>query len=141
MSIDTISSPIGDLTRLDTASKANKAETRPPLSEKKQAAVSDQSTRTDSNTKANVDDSEKTEPQQVGQAVADVNSFFQNVQRKLSFSVNDALGSVVIEVKNSETEEVIRQIPPEAVVKLAERLSELDTKDDEVVGFFLKEQA
>lgn len=73
------------------------------------------------------------------QAVAKVNELFQAEQRKLSFSVNDKTHDVVIEVRDTETDEVIRQIPPEFVVKLAEQMREMSADDS--VGFLLRDQA
>ncbi len=80
------------------------------------------------------------ERQKVDQAVSEVNSFFQDEQRKLLFTVNEKTGSVVIEVKDAQTDEVIKQIPPEFVVKLAEHLDQLNEQDD-AVGMLVKEQA
>ncbi len=83
---------------------------------------------------------EKPEKQEVEQAVAEVNSFFQNEQRKLLFKVNESTGGVVIQVKDAQTDEVIKQIPPEFVVKLAEHLDQLNAAED-AVGMLVREQA
>lgn len=51
-----------------------------------------------------------------------VNEFVQkaqNISRDLEFRVDDELGRTVITVYDSETEEVIRQIPAEEVLELA----------------------
>lgn len=73
-------------------------------------------------------------------AVSEVNQFFQTERRSLSFSVNETTRDVVIEVKDAETDEVIRQIPPEFVVKLAEHLQELSS-EDAFGGLLLKDKA
>jgi flagellar protein FlaG len=78
--------------------------------------------------------------QEVDQAVSNVNSFFQDEQRKLLFTVNKETGGVVIEVKDAQTDEVIKLIPPEFVVKLAEQLNQLNESGD-TVGMLVKEQA
>lgn len=83
---------------------------------------------------------DKPEKQKVDQAVSNVNSFFQDEQRKLVFTVNKDSGNVVIEVKDAQTDEVIKQIPPEFVVKLAEHLDQLNEASD-AVGMLVKEQA
>ncbi len=80
------------------------------------------------------------ENDELDKAIADVNDFFQNERRKLSFTVNEEINDVIIEVKDLETDEVIRQIPSELVVKLAEQLNEL-TDGKEAVGVLLKEKA
>ena len=77
--------------------------------------------------------------EKIDRAVADVNDFFQSEQRKLSFSVNKDIGSVVVEVRDVETDEVIRQIPSESVIKLAAQLNEL-ISDTGSVGVLLKEK-
>lgn len=74
----------------------------------------------------------------VGRAINDVNSFFRNEQRKLSFSQNTDVNKVVIEVKDVETDEVIRQIPSDLVLKLAEHLNEISA---DISGVLFKEQA
>ncbi|WP_084191129.1 flagellar protein FlaG [Methylomarinum vadi] len=73
-------------------------------------------------------------------AVSEVNQFFQTERRNLSFSVNETTQDVVIEVKDAETDEVIRQIPPEFVVKLAEHLQELSS-EDAFGGLLLRDKA
>lgn len=73
------------------------------------------------------------------QVLAKVNEFFQAEQRKLSFSVNEATHDVVVEIRDAETDEVIRQIPPEFVVKLAERLQDLSAEQS--VGVLLRDKA
>jgi len=81
----------------------------------------------------------KVEKTAVDQAVNKVNELFQAERRRLSFSVNDTTQDVVIEVKDAETDEVIRQIPPEIIVKLAEHLQEMSA--EESVGVLLKDKA
>jgi flagellar protein FlaG len=57
--------------------------------------------------------------------VADLNEFAQTVvQRQLQFSVDEESGKTVIKVIDTETEEVIRQIPPEVILEIQKRLGE-----------------
>ncbi|WP_413701350.1 flagellar protein FlaG [Psychromonas sp. KJ10-10] len=63
----------------------------------------------------------------VKETVEEMNAFFQNMQRNLSFSVDEESGEKVISVRDSETEEVIRQIPSEELVVLRKKM-------DDVVG-------
>jgi uncharacterized FlaG/YvyC family protein len=79
------------------------------------------------------------EKRDIDQAVAQVNTLFQAEQRKLSFSVNETTKDLVVEVRDAETDEVIRQIPPEFVVRLAERMHEIAA--DETKGVLLRDQA
>lgn len=48
----------------------------------------------------------------------------QMVHRNLRFAVDDATGRTVITLSDSQSGEVIRQIPSDAVLRLAERLAE-----------------
>jgi flagellar protein FlaG len=54
--------------------------------------------------------------------VESLNDYMQSVRRDLRFSVDDFSGRTVITVLDSESQEVIRQIPPESVQALAEYL-------------------
>ena len=66
--------------------------------------------------------------------VADVSRNVQTRQRSLQFSVDEHSGRTIITVIDKETEEIIRQIPPEEVVALAEHL-------DGGGGFLIKAEA
>ncbi len=54
-------------------------------------------------------------------AVSQISERAQNMQRALQFSVDEDSGETVITVIDRETREVIRRIPPDEVVGLAER--------------------
>ena len=43
----------------------------------------------------------------------------------IGFKVNEDINRIVVSIVDKTTDEVIRQIPPEEVVKLAERLHEM----------------
>jgi flagellar protein FlaG len=77
------------------------------------------------------------EKKQAEKAVVEMNSFFQNESRKLSFSINKEADMLVIEVRDSETDKVLRQIPSEVLVKLAEQMNNLSEKS--VAGMLLAE--
>lgn len=53
-----------------------------------------------------------------------LNEFVQDNARELEFRVNDEGGRVVILVRQSETGEVLRTIPPEEALALADNLSD-----------------
>jgi len=61
----------------------------------------------------------------VDTAVRDLNEFVQVVRRDLRFSVDEHSGRTVITVLDSETQEIVRQIPPEKLVKAAEKIEQL----------------
>ena len=74
-------------------------------------------------------------PQQLEQAVERLNDLAQSVRRELRFSLHDETGRTVITVRDTETEEVIRQIPSDEVLALITRLenSESSLMKDEIV--------
>lgn len=75
------------------------------------------------------------EPQELESAVSKLNDYVQNIQRTLSFSVEEQTGTTVVQVYDSETEELIRQIPAEETIKLAASI------EAQTATLFLKEQA
>lgn len=62
--------------------------------------------------------------EQLQAAVSKLNDYVQNMRRTLSFSIEESTGRTVIKVYDAETEELIRQIPPEETMKLAEQISD-----------------
>ena len=59
-------------------------------------------------------------------AVEDLNKYVQTVGRDLRFSVDRDSGQTIIRVMDRETEQMVRQIPPEEVVALAKFLHQTD---------------
>jgi len=62
------------------------------------------------------------EQEKVEKAVEDINDHFQSMGRDLSFAVDEDSGRTIITVVDSETQEIVRQIPPEEVLDLAMHL-------------------
>ncbi|WP_397449090.1 flagellar protein FlaG [Pseudomonas sp. NA-150] len=56
-------------------------------------------------------------------AVQEIEKFVQSVKRNLEFSIDETSGKVVVKVIASATGEVVRQIPSEEALKLADSLS------------------
>lgn len=59
------------------------------------------------------------------EAVEHLNKQLLDSGRSLGFKMDEALSMPIVTVKNSRTGEVIRQIPSEAVVRVAHTLDEL----------------
>jgi flagellar protein FlaG len=72
---------------------------------------------------AAVDDKPHTR-EDLEKAVGDIRDFVQSSQRKLDFSIDDSTGRVVVKVIATESGDVIRQLPSETALKLAQSLSE-----------------
>lgn len=136
MELKNILPPLGGITQ--PAPLKNTTQSDSYVAEKSRSQVEAEKAAT---TSSSVTQARQAQQQKQGldQAVAKVNELFQAEQRKLSFSVNDKTHDVVIEVRDAETDEVIRQIPPEFVVKLAEQMHEMSA--DESVGVLLRDQA
>jgi len=62
--------------------------------------------------------------QEVAQAVAQLNDYIQSVQRDLRFTLDEDSGRSVITVIDSQSNEVIRQIPEEVTLSLAQKLND-----------------
>ncbi len=61
---------------------------------------------------------------EVRQAVGKINEIVQSVQRDLSFNMDEDSGKTVIKVVDTESGELIRQIPSEEVLAIASQLRE-----------------
>jgi flagellar protein FlaG len=61
---------------------------------------------------------------QLERTVADLNEAAQSHRRSLRFSVDEDSGRTVIRVVDPETDEVVRQIPPEEVLNVARRMGD-----------------
>lgn len=57
-------------------------------------------------------------------SVTRLNEYVQNYHRELQFNVDEQSGRTVIKVVDAETDEVIRQIPAEEMLVLAQQLAE-----------------
>lgn len=72
---------------------------------------------------------------QLQAAVSKLNDHVQNVQRNLSFSVDKDSGQTVIRVYDAQTNEVIRQLPPDETLKMAASI------EHQLANLFVKERA
>ncbi|SDU86303.1 flagellar protein FlaG [Pseudomonas mucidolens] len=78
---------------------------------------------------ANTESTSDEEPQRVAleKAVTDIREYVQATQRNLDFSIDDTTGKVVVKVIATDSGEVIRQIPSETALKLAQNLSDVSS--------------
>ncbi|MGP9833470.1 flagellar protein FlaG [Marinobacter sp. NSM] len=61
---------------------------------------------------------------ELDEAVSQLNDFVQTVQRDLQFEVDNEMGQTIVRVVDQQTQEVIRQIPDEVAMRLAEKLQQ-----------------
>jgi flagellar protein FlaG len=71
-------------------------------------------------------------------AVSDISAYVQNLQRDLQFRIDTDLGQTVVSVVDSETKEVIRQIPSEDVLERARFLEEKSAAEAGSDGLLLE---
>jgi flagellar protein FlaG len=73
----------------------------------------------------------------VKQAVDDGNSLFQATKRNLQFKVDDETNELVVKIVDSESGEVVKQIPAEEMLDLIKRMQDMDGQQ----GAMLQDQA
>jgi flagellar protein FlaG len=72
--------------------------------------------------------------ERVAEAAHKIEQLFQSVRRNLVFRDDPSLGRMVVSVIDSESGEIIRQIPPEQMLRMAANLEQIN-------GLLLGEQA
>lgn len=88
----------------------------------------------------NADKSETSEEEDLPRAVEEVQAFFRAQNRNLTFAVDEDTRRSVVTVKDAESGDVIRQIPSEEVLQLAERIKAFQEDIDSRVGVFVNKQ-
>lgn len=78
--------------------------------------------------------------EQIEAAVSKLSEFVQTNSRQLNFSVDEGSNKQVVKVTDAESGKVIRQIPSEEVLKLSERLQDLQTEVGTAVGLLFNKQ-
>lgn len=61
----------------------------------------------------------------VEKAISSIQGFVQSIRRDLNFDFDDSSGRVVVKVTDSVSGDVVRQIPTEDALRLAENLEEI----------------
>ncbi len=77
-------------------------------------------------------DKVKLTPENINNLVDTLNSAAKSVNERVQFSFHDKTNRVVLRFINSDTNEVIREIPPKEMLRLLERMHEL-------IGMFVDE--
>ena len=73
-------------------------------------------------------------------AVQEIQSFLQTQNRNLAFSVDENTNRSVVTVKDSTSGDIIRQIPSDEVLRLAERIKDLQQDIGSSVGVLFNKQ-
>ncbi len=72
--------------------------------------------------------------------IKELQEFNQNIDRSLQFKVDEELGVTIVRVIDKETEELIRQFPPEELINLSRRLKDLNEQQAANSGVLLQEK-
>ena len=108
--------PAGDNSQQLSRQAVNSNSRRMPADEQSLAAVSI--------TAAEVTQTQDELAPTVEAAVEAINDHMQTIHRTLQFTVDEASGRDVVTVKDTATEEVIRQYPSDEILAIARRLAE-----------------
>ncbi|NOZ36918.1 MAG: flagellar protein FlaG [Gammaproteobacteria bacterium] len=81
----------------------------------------------------------KVSKEDLAQAVSHLKEYVQHMKRDMDFSVDDKTGRFVVKVYDSETKELIRQIPSEEMLAISRHLVESMDDDEEARKGFLIE--
>ena len=93
-------------------------------SEERQSIAAVSGTNTPPEVTETQEPSQQVSEEKVREVVEQLNNHAQSINRDIHFSVDDDSGRTVIKVFNSETAELVRQIPSEEVIKLSETIRE-----------------
>ena len=75
--------------------------------------------------KTDVAEQKPVDEKKLKDGIENLNHSLQTFNLKVSFSKDEPTGRTVIHVRNSESDEIIREIPSETFLKIAAKLSEL----------------
>jgi flagellar protein FlaG len=64
-------------------------------------------------------------PKDLKAAIRDLQRVSEAFNRRLSFSLNEKLGQVVVKVIDNDTDKVVREIPPTELQRVYERIREV----------------
>ena len=90
------------------------------------------------NVKDNESNNQQLRPEDVEKALSNLTDYSQNIQRQINFSVDEDSNRTVIKVIDSESEEVIREIPSKEILAIARAI---DLYFDDSKGKILHAQA
>ena len=87
--------------------------------------------------KTNQAEEKETSEQTLDDAVKQLNSYVQSINRNLEFNIDSDSGQTVVKVIDSETDELIRQIPNEEALSIAKHLDGVSDDNSQASGLLL----
>lgn len=82
-------------------------------------------------------EAQQVQPAETEQAMIEVGEFLQTLNRHLSFSVDDTSDRTVVSVVDQASGDVIRQIPSEEILRIAEKIKDLQNDVGSAVGILV----
>ena len=80
--------------------------------------------------------------EKIEETVSELNSYVQNIQRGIQFTVHEETGRSVITITDTKTGEEIRKFPSDQVLAMAAQISEtLAVPDEKGVGLLVNGKA
>lgn len=70
-------------------------------------------------------DNGKPSREEIEKSLVKINELAKSLSRKLSFSYDDRIEKIVVKVMEGDSEKIIRQIPPEEMIRLSLRMDEI----------------
>lgn len=74
---------------------------------------------------AQIDKTTQPTKEAIAKAAEDIQNFVKDMGRNLAFSIDETTGYNVVRVVNPETNELIRQLPSEELLKIAKNMRDL----------------
>lgn len=102
---------------IDGHSRTDSAEKIMPEIPSNQGAVSD--------TRAQTSEQKKENEHEVIQAIEKANKHIKTYDRKLEFSIHDSTKQIMVKVINTDTDQVIREIPSEKILDMVAHMWEV----------------
>ena len=99
-----------EASKVESAQAAEARPARQEMAESRQALMSEQLT---------------VSREKIDRVVSELKEFVQTMQRDLNFHIDDVTGQLVIQVVETSTSQVVRQIPEAEVFAMAQHLEEM----------------
>lgn len=130
-------SNVSNTTMLSYASRVNEPELSKPNAIKPEANIILSASAAVKQPEVAAEVKQEQSPQAVEQALDVINRAVVIEQRSLSFSVDEASGRSVIKVVDQQTDQLIRQIPTEEVLRVAQDIKKLQEEMGQSLGLLI----
>lgn len=142
---------VSSLSSADSSATRNLAQERQAESERVASSEADNGVNTSSQQLSaevqenftpadNIEGEQRPESIELEEASREIEQFLQSQNRNLAFSVDQSTERSVVTVTEADSGDVIRQIPSEEILRLAERLRDLQTDVGSSVGVLFNNQ-